>query len=181
MRKLRFHEAKLLKKVDFIDWKDNNLIENKILSLYHIQRREDYHKYVKLTILIKKFCTMLSKLEPSDPVRNQLTDQLLEKLYTIGLIDEKKSLATCANINDQRFCRRRLPVVLVRNKFCENLKAATTFILQGHIRIGPQVVTDPAFIVTRNLEDLITWVDQSKIKQKVQRYNNLLDDYDLFH
>lgn len=46
VRKLKYHEQKLLKKVDFITWKvDNNSNENKILRRYHIQKREDYTKY----------------------------------------------------------------------------------------------------------------------------------------
>lgn len=43
VRKLKYHEQKLLKKVDFITWKaDNNLREIKVLKKYHIQKREDY-------------------------------------------------------------------------------------------------------------------------------------------
>jgi U3 small nucleolar ribonucleoprotein protein IMP3 len=44
--------------------------------------------------------------------------------------------------------------------------------------VGPDTVTDPAFLVTRNMEDYITWVDSSKIKRKVMEYNDALDDYD---
>ena len=29
------------------------------------------------------------------------------------------------------------------------------------------------------MEDFVTWVDTSKIKRKVMRYNDALDDYDL--
>jgi hypothetical protein len=47
------------------------------------------------------------------------------------------------------------------------------------IRVGPETVTDPAFLVVRNMEDFITWVDTSKIKRKVLKYNDKLDDYDL--
>jgi U3 small nucleolar ribonucleoprotein protein IMP3 len=32
------------------------------------------------------------------------------------------------------------------------------------VRVGPDTVTDPAFLVTRNFEDLVTWVDGSKIR-----------------
>jgi U3 small nucleolar ribonucleoprotein protein IMP3 len=46
-------------------------------------------------------------------------------------------------------------------------------VLQGHVRIGPETVTDPAFLVTRNMEDFVTWVDTSKIKRKVQKYNEV--------
>lgn len=31
-----------------------------------------------------------------------------------------------------------------------------------------RAVTDPAFLVTRNMEDFVTWVDTSKIKRKVR-------------
>lgn len=46
------------------------------------------------------------------------------------------------------------------------------------IRIGPDVITDPAFLVTRNMEDFITWAEGSKIKKKILQYNDAMDDYD---
>lgn len=52
---------------------------------------------------------------------------------------------------------------------------------QGHVRVGPDTVTDPAFLVTRTFEDFVTWVDTSKVKRKVMRYNDRLDDYDLLN
>ena len=65
---------------------------------------------------------------------------------------------------------------MVKLKFAEHLKEAVTYIEQGHVRVGPKTVTDPAFLVTRNMEDLITWVDTSKIKKKVMEYNGALDN-----
>ena len=52
---------------------------------------------------------------------------------------------------------------------------------QGHIRVGPETVTDPAFLVTRPMEDFVTWVDTSKIRRKVLAYNDQLDDFDLLN
>jgi hypothetical protein len=43
MRELKFHEKKLLKKVDFLQWKsDQTLHEIKVMRRYHVQNREDY-------------------------------------------------------------------------------------------------------------------------------------------
>jgi U3 small nucleolar ribonucleoprotein protein IMP3 len=56
---------------------------------------------------------------------------------------------------------------------------ATKFVQQGHVRIGPEVVKDPAFLVTRNLEDFITWVDTSAIKRHIMEYNEMRDDFEL--
>ena len=69
--------------------------------------------------------------------------------------------------------------MLVHLKYAEHLTEAVTYIEQGHIRVGPDTITDPAFLVTRNMEDFITWVDSSKIKRKVLQYNDKLDDYDM--
>ncbi|XP_054797472.1 uncharacterized protein LOC129302563 [Prosopis cineraria] len=118
---------------------------------------------------------------PKDPFRIEMADKLLEKLYNIGVIPTRQSITLCDRLTVSSFCRRRLATVLVRLKFAEYLKEAVTYIEQGHIRVGPETVTDPAFLVTRNMEDFITWVDSSKIKRKVLQYNDKLDDYDLMN
>jgi U3 small nucleolar ribonucleoprotein protein IMP3 len=64
-------------------------------------------------------------------------------------------------------------------RFCETLTQAVTFIRQGHIRIGPDVVTNPALHVTRDMEDHITWAEGSKVKRQVQTFKENVDDFDL--
>lgn len=45
MRKLKHHEEKLLRKVDFLGWQqEENLREIQIMRRYHISKREDYSK-----------------------------------------------------------------------------------------------------------------------------------------
>lgn len=112
-------------------------------------------------------------------MRDKKTDELLDKLYKMGIITAKKTLSQCAQIAVSAFCRRRLPIILVRMKMAQTVQLAVTYIEQGHIRVGPQTVTDPAFLVSRTLEDYITWVDSSKIKQKILLFNDKLDDFDL--
>lgn len=180
MRQLKHHEKKLLKKVDFLQWKnEHNLRELQVMRRYHIQDRDDYTKYNKLCGMVTKATNVIKKLDPQDPTRIELTDQLLEKLYAMGVITTKKSLVQVEKLSTASFCRRRLAVVMVRLKMAQTLREAITFIEQGHVRIGPETVTDPAFLVTRNMEDFVTWVDTSKIKRKVQKFNEALDDYDL--
>lgn len=61
----------------------------------------------------------------------------------------------------------------------ENIKGATNLVEEGHVRVGIDMVKDPAFLVTRNLEDFVTWVDGSKIKQHILTYNDMRDDFEL--
>ncbi|KAJ3353590.1 hypothetical protein HDU83_006668 [Entophlyctis luteolus] len=203
MASLKFHEKKLLKKVDFLQWKsDPSLHEAKVMRRYHVQKREDYQKYNKVVGQVKKIANKLSLLDPRDPFRDAKTEDLLEKLYQMGIVTAKKSLSQLDKVTVSSFCRsstrppqkhsflkidkcaqllfrRRLPIVMVRLKMAETVKAAVTFVEQGHIRVGPETVTDPAYLVTRKMEDYVTWVNGSSIKRKIVKYNDKLDDYDL--
>ena len=45
VRKLKFHEQKLLKKVDFLQWKNDSTVrELDVMRTFYIQKREDYVK-----------------------------------------------------------------------------------------------------------------------------------------
>lgn len=180
VRKLKYHEKKLLKKVDFISWKsDRNVREVQILRKYHIQKREDYTKYNKLAGAVKSLAWKLKELDHRDSFRNEATTQLLEKLYSMGVIPTRKNLQLCDKVTTSSFCRRRLPVVMVKLRMAQHLTDAVKFVEQGHIRVGPEVISDPAFLVTRNLEDFVTWTDTSKIRKHVLEYNEERDDFDL--
>lgn len=178
LRKLQHHEAKLLKKVDFLRWKtDNNEREVAILRRYHIEKREDYVKYNQMVGQIHSLVFKLVALDPADPFRIKTTDMLLQKLYQMGIIATEKNLALAKAVTASSFCRRRLSVMMVRMKMSESVKESVTLIEHGHVRVGPNVITDPAFLVIRSLEDHVTWVDNSKIKRTIQKYNDKLDDF----
>lgn len=102
----------------------------------------------------------------------------------MGLIKQKRGEGAGLSqverdVSVSAFARRRLPIVMVRIKMVETLKAAVGFIGQGHVRVGTEVVTDGAFLVTRNMEDFVTWVDGSKVKRQVMQYRDQLDDFEL--
>ncbi|PPD66951.1 hypothetical protein GOBAR_DD36170 [Gossypium barbadense] len=66
--------------------------------------------------------------DPRDPSRIEMSDLLLEKLYNMGVIPTRKSLALCDRLSVSSFCRRRLSTVLVHLKFAEHLKEAVTYV-----------------------------------------------------
>ncbi|CAJ1791181.1 unnamed protein product [Sphenostylis stenocarpa] len=92
--------------------------------------------------MVQKLVNILKQIDPKDPFRIDMTDKLLEKLYNMGVIPTRQSITLC-----ERLTMRRLTTVSVRLKFAEHLKRAVTYIEQGHIRVGPESVTDPAFLV----------------------------------
>lgn len=182
MRELKFHEKKLLKKVDFLNWgKDSNIRETKIMRRYYIQKRDDLKKYSRICGLIKKIVSKLMLLKPNDEYRIKKTSELLNKLYDLGLIKSKNSLKDIDDIGISRFCRRRLSVILARNKYTESVKQAVTYIEQGQVNVGVDVVYNPATMIPRAMEDHISWVNTSKIKKAIDMYNDNRDDYDMLN
>lgn len=114
MRQLKYHEKKLLKKVDFFSWKsDTNVREATIIRKYNIQNREDYIKYNKLAGKITKFVAKVKLLTQDDETRSALSTHLLQKLYNMGVIENTASLTAIEKLSVSSFCRRRLPVVSI--------------------------------------------------------------------
>ncbi|GHP11950.1 hypothetical protein PPROV_001067700 [Pycnococcus provasolii] len=186
MRKLRHHEQRLLRHVDFSTYaseagskQGHSHREAAVLRRFHITNRNDYTRYNRVVGLVTKLSSMLRDLDRDSPARVEMTNALLDKLYAMGILTTRKSLVQCAKLSTASFVRRRLAVVMVRLKMAENLREATEFIEQGHVRIGPTVVSEPAYHVSRNEEDFVTWRDDSKIRRKVAKYNDRLDDAEL--
>ncbi|KAI9636447.1 uncharacterized protein MKK02DRAFT_45154 [Dioszegia hungarica] len=181
MRELKHHEQKLLKKVDFLNWKqDASLREIKVMRKFHIQDREDYHKYNKICGNLRQLIHRLSLLPAQDPFRQQKETEMLNKLYDMGILEIGSKPSEVENkVTVSSIARRRLAVVVTRLKMSETVSDAVRTIEQGHIRVGPQPITDPAMLITRHMEDFVTWVDTSARKRTIMKYNDELDDFDL--
>lgn len=180
MRQLKHHEKKLLKKTDFLNWKrTNNINEIRVMRRYHITDREDYARYNKIVGQVSKMVSILRKMPPSDAERIRMSEALLDKLHQMSVIPTGKLLDECERVNVSDFCKRRLSYVLVRNKFCERSSDAVKLVEQGHVSIGPDVVSNPSTHITREMEDNIKWSVGSKVKRHTMQFQQQLDDFEL--
>jgi U3 small nucleolar ribonucleoprotein protein IMP3 len=98
---------------------------------------------------VRELVRKIKELEQHDPFRVESSSQVLEKLHMLGIIPTRDNLELCDSVTASSFCRRRLPVVMLKLKMTENLKMGTKLVQQGHVRVGTEVVKDPAFLVTR--------------------------------
>ena len=203
VRKLKHHEQRLLRKVDFINYpSDPTHRSAAVIRRYSLSNPADYSSYNRLAGSLRHLAHRLSLLPPESQFRRKQEDLLLEKLHDLGLLGiggggKGKLSDVERKITVSAFCRRRLGVVMTRLRMAETVSAANRFIEQGHVRVGTEVVTDSAFLVTRygksftnrfsgrelilsrNMEDFVTWVDSSKIKRNIMKYRDKLDDFDL--
>ena len=125
---------------------------------------------------MQKLVAKLKALKSSDDFRISSTEGLVGKLFDMAVITSRQGLKSVEKVNVAAFCRRRLPVILQKLKMAETVKEAVMYIEQGHVRVGVETITDPAFHVNRNMEDHVTWVKQSSIRKKIMKYNNEYDD-----
>lgn len=155
VRKLKYHEQKLLRKVDFTTYaSDNNHRDAAVIRRYAIQKPTDYTKYNRICGSLRQLAHRLANLDLSDPVRRKHEELLLEKLFDMGIIGTggggKGKLSDVEHkVTVSAMARRRLGVVMTRLGMADNVQAAIKFIEQGHVRVGPEVITDPAYLVTR--------------------------------
>ena len=114
---------------------------------YHIQDREDYHKYVssidmfffvpltlgrynKLCGSLRSFAHRISLLPAQDPFRSRMEDQLLSKLYDMGVLNTSAKLSDVENkLTVAAFCRRRLGVFMCMSKMVETVSAVSNLLI----------------------------------------------------
>lgn len=155
-------------------WKqDASQREIRVMHKYHIQDREDYHKYNKICGNLRSLIHRISLLPANDPYRQKKEAEMLDKLYDMGILDVGAKPSDIENkVTVSSIARRRLAVVATRLKMAESVSDAVRTIEQGHIRVGPSPVTDPAMLITRHMEDFVTWVDTSARKRTIMKYND---------
>ncbi|KAG2374873.1 hypothetical protein C9374_010247 [Naegleria lovaniensis] len=186
VRELKHHEQKLLKKVDFLNWKSDGVTPEykeyilKTIQKYQLRDQKEFFNYQRIATQINNTINNIKQLDDKlyrDFKVNQLV-MLGKKLFDMGILDSEAEIETLNKITVGRLCRRRISYLLKVLHFAESVRLANMYIQHGHIRIGPEVVRDEAFLVSRNLEDFITWTNKSKIKTTIQKFNETYDDFD---
>ncbi len=136
MRQLKYSEKKLLRKVDFITYKQDNNHRDHDVSRRYMLKPEQYHSYNRLAgvssgaavldvvaavLTSKQSCRQLahrlSLLPPENPVRRKLEQLLLDKLYDMGVLSSTSKLSLVEkDVTVSVFARRRLPLVWLRQR-----------------------------------------------------------------
>ncbi|KAL3486342.1 hypothetical protein BJX62DRAFT_242041, partial [Aspergillus germanicus] len=122
VRKLKYHEQKLLRKVNLTTYKsDNAHREHSVINRYYLQNPLDYKKYSSIVGSLRQLAHKLSALDPdSDPVRQKLESEVLDKLWRMGILKQSREQGAGLSkiereVTVSAFCRRRLAVFMARS------------------------------------------------------------------
>lgn len=181
VRKLKYHESKLLKKVDFVNWKrDKSVHKATLMSQFHIHDEKEFDEYQRAVYNLQKLSQMLQQLPKDDAFRMVITKRICDRLYDLGIINlPEKGLYIIDRLHVSNFARRRLGVMMRTKKLVTDLTQADKFIQQGHVKVGPDTIRNPAYIISRKKEDFVTWADESAFRRKIGEFKGQEDDYDL--
>ena len=177
MRNLKFHEQKLLKKANFLEWKKTNTTrEQLVTSKYLLKSRDEYKKYNLVVGMVRKLSETLSRLPDSDTTKIVMARKLINLLYDVGIIENKK-IVDCTKVSVSSFCERRLPMVMAKKKMVQTFTHADEFVQHGHVRLGTRIINDTSILISKAMEEFVTWSDTSKIKRQIEEFNDKRDDY----
>ncbi|EDO02535.1 hypothetical protein SS1G_05011 [Sclerotinia sclerotiorum 1980 UF-70] len=99
VRKLKHHEQKLLRKVDFTTYaSDNNHRDAAVIRRYAIQKPGDYQKYNRLCGSLRQLAHKLTLLPPDSPARLKHEQLLLSKLHDMGILPSTASTSKLSSV-----------------------------------------------------------------------------------
>lgn len=144
-------------------WQKERIDEEKVIQKdYGTKNKKEIWKIrsqlSKLTNQAKRL--IVEKGEQAEKEKRNL----FEKLARLGLITSTDiSLDDVLGISLNALMERRLQTLVLRKGFARTIKQSRQFITHDHISVGGKIVTSPNFIVTKEDEGTIQFIDKSSL------------------
>ncbi len=157
MRKIKKKFKKPIKPWD----KERMGKESILLKTFGLRRK---HEIWKAESILRSFRRRARDLA----TRRDKTQErvLLDKLYKMGLLGKNADLDDVLSLTGENLLERRLQTIVFKKKIANTPKQARQFITHGHIAIEGRRTIYPSFSVTRELENKISYYENSPIKKE---------------
>ncbi|MCK5474418.1 MAG: 30S ribosomal protein S4 [Candidatus Aenigmarchaeota archaeon] len=86
---------------------------------------------------------------------------LLNKLFSIGLLEKNATLDDVLDLKAEQFLERRLQTIAVKKELANTPTQARQFIVHGHISVNNQKITTPSYVVKIDEEKDIAFAQNS--------------------
>lgn len=87
--------------------------------------------------------------------------QLLDKLHTMGLVDEDSEIVDVLSLDIEDLLDRRLQSIVYNKDLANTPKQARQMIVHGHINIGDREVKEPGYLVPVEEEEEVAYQSSS--------------------
>ncbi len=133
--------------------------ENQLIKTYGLRRKKEIWKVESTLRSFRRRARDLAAKKDKNQEKI-----LLDKLQKLGLLNKDASLDDVLGLTVERLLDRRLQTFVIKNNLANTPKQARQFIIHGHIAVDGRKTIHPGFIITPNVENKISFYDESKIK-----------------
>jgi len=135
--------------------------ESRIVARYGLKnRREVWKAEGRLRTFRRQARRLLARRTEQAEREKQ---QLLNKLYRLGLLPENATLDDVLKLTLEDVLKRRLQSVVYYRGLAKSLRQARQFVVHGHIAIGDRRVSIPSYFVTRDEEEQVCYYQGSPL------------------
>lgn len=135
--------------------------ELKLLGAYGLRNKRELWR---LRTQLSRLRRMARETQSMDPVeRADREQQMIRKLYGMGLIGEKSTLDDILSLRIEDLLERRLQTVIFRREMAKSFFQARQLVTHGHVSIGGRKVRSPSYWVTVEDEGGIEFTGSSPL------------------
>ena len=135
--------------------------EKEYIKNYGFKRKSEIWRAESL---LRKSKSQAKKLTALKTKQSELeTKQLINRLVSLGLINENAKLEDILALTSEKLFERRLQTQVLRKALAKTITQSRQFIVHGHILVNNKKVTIPSYLVLKNEEDKIQFSPKSKL------------------
>jgi len=146
-------------------WQESRIKEeNELIQKYGLKnKREVWKAHTKLRNYRGQARSLLAKIVAEDPQAKKESQQLLLHLTRYNILPPNSTLDDVLALEDESILSRRLQTLVYLKGFASTPKQARQLISHGHISIDDSRVTVPGYLVTKNEESNISYIQSSPL------------------
>ena len=141
-------------------------LEQKLTSDYGLTSKKEVWK---TETILRNFRREARKLmAASGKQADKESRQLLDKLQSLGLVEEDSSIVDVLRLDIEDVLGRRLQTVVYKKGLARSPKEARQMIVHGHIVIGDKRVDEPGYLVRTDEEREIDHRSNSPYREMIE-------------
>jgi len=130
-------------------WQKDRLIEElRLVGEYGLRNKRELWKYKTMLSYYRRRARKLLALPPE--VRKTEEQQLINRLYKLGILDENATLDDILGLTVEDFLKRRLQTVVYEKGLARTIHQARQMVVHRHIIVNGRIINSPGYLVKRD-------------------------------
>lgn len=135
--------------------------ESELVNEYGLKNKKEIWK---MNSILANFTNQSKKLVAIQTKQADLEKiNLIKKLKSYGLLEENQTFEDILNLTVKDIMEKRLETLVHRKGLAKTMKQSRQLITHSHIMVGNKTITAPSFLVTKPLENSISFCEESPL------------------